>query len=356
MKNVRMTESHLTKENLEFTNYDVNEIFSQLINVYYAEKTAKDEINNRKIIIVFDNLDRVDDQTVLKVVAIIQTILEGCKGNIVICRNIYFLIPIDEERIKSVFNSLANKSGTQNFTSHGADFVQKLFSYSIRIPDIKQSEWICFFNNKFHEVFGDSVGLTDLSKILTIFQVGVEKSSKRITPREIIHYLNDLALNKMYWGDAIGLPYQALYVALVNYEADKLDGLDSAEYISFNPNSFPSPVLVHYAIRTLNFEIKRVQEDLLRQKYKVQDVGQVYEIIHKNRLIRFLQDGESDKAGEILSKIPKDRVFPFYSNCLTALDMGMRNNLNILGNCYYVLSELDGLKESFKNSNMLISF
>lgn len=75
LKKVDITESHTTKEDLEFSNYDYENYLKYILN--------KASLNKEEpFIIVFDNLDRVDDATVLNTLSLIQLtneILE--KGN-----------------------------------------------------------------------------------------------------------------------------------------------------------------------------------------------------------------------------------------------------------------------------------
>ncbi len=69
LKKAKATEYHTTKEDLEFTNYDYEKYLC-----YILQKAKENNKlnNNDPFVIVFDNLDRVEDETVLNTLSLIQ--------------------------------------------------------------------------------------------------------------------------------------------------------------------------------------------------------------------------------------------------------------------------------------------
>ncbi|BCD60390.1 MULTISPECIES: P-loop NTPase fold protein [unclassified Nitratiruptor] len=191
LKKADITESHTTKEDLEFTNYDYENYLK-----YILEKAQIEE--KKPFIIVFDNLDRVDNDTVLNTLSLIQLtneILEKSKF-----KKIYFIIPIDMERLEKTVKTIITGNNDDEEKKFAKDFLVKIFPYKVNVPDIKHSNWRKFFVNKIKEAFGSIIKEEDVFFIRRVFEKSISKSQeKNLTPREIKNFINSLVENYLYW-------------------------------------------------------------------------------------------------------------------------------------------------------------
>lgn len=225
LRKANITESHTTKEDLEFTNYDYEKYLSDIIKIA-KEKNKFD--TNSPFIIVFDNIDRVEDETVLNTLSLIQLTNEAIskfKFN-----NIYFLIPIDKERLEKTVKTIIAKSDSDDGEREkfARDFLEKIFPYKIIIPNISHTNWRKFFAELIKEAFSSSnISENDILFIRRLFEQAIIESNTNLTPREIKNFINSFVENYIYWQNfekAPDLKLQALFVILNNYLSEELKG------------------------------------------------------------------------------------------------------------------------------------
>lgn len=338
-----VNESNLALENYEFTNYDFSRALQEIVRRYVAKK-PKD-----RILIVFDNLDRVDDQTVLRVISMIQSIQDGCPGSDSFHKSVFFLVPIDEKRLRLIFGGMVDKQSAQGSGSSemarpcvtnqnvifSSDYIEKLFPYIVRIPDMKQAEWRAYFRDRIEEALGailpidgsERTGVIDV--VSEIFYEAVLRNRKVLSPREIIHFINELAINVLYWREEITIVNQAIYVILTKYFPEAIesgtfdqDPLRAAgEWMSLGGYSA---------------DMDSLRASLLQQKYKV-SAKDVYELIYRDRLVIALKTGDAVGVAEILKDVPEDKHLSLFRSGY----FGVGNTFAGITNSAYVLYELD---------------
>jgi hypothetical protein len=69
LKRIDLEENKIKTEEIDFTNFDYQELFKLIVKKYF-------ENEDKKLIIVLDNLDRVDDTIVLNSISLIQATIE----------------------------------------------------------------------------------------------------------------------------------------------------------------------------------------------------------------------------------------------------------------------------------------
>ncbi len=272
LKKVDIIESHTTKEDLEFTNYDYENYLTYILD--------KANLNEKEpFIIVFDNLDRVDDETVLNTLSLIQLTNETLeKSNF---KNVYFIIPIDKERLEKTIKTIiaGNSNNEPEKEKFAKDFLEKIFPYKINIPNIIHSEWRKFFSNRIRESFGSHINEDDISFIRRVFEKSISNSKeKNLTPREIKNFINSLVENYLYWENLENKPdikLQSIYVALHNYFSDEfkkcIENFDNLKSCIEDSNSkcIFKDIL---KIAKEEFSEEEIKEALLKQYFKVEEI------------------------------------------------------------------------------------
>lgn len=124
-----------------------------------------------KFLIVFDNIDRCQPELTLKILTGLKTFLEH--------KNCFYIIPCDDLRIKEHLNS--TEVSSEN------DFLDKIFSAYLRIPNIENDDRILMINQclqkadfRFSKQIENKIG-----QMLIIAYKGE-------TPRQIKRFINDL--------------------------------------------------------------------------------------------------------------------------------------------------------------------
>lgn len=140
--------------------------------------------DREKIVIAFDNLDRVNGDSALKVIATIKTFLNYRKnGN----KKIYFLIPCDVAAIKGHIAASLRANEQSDEEMYLEEFLRKFFNTSIWIPDFYTAELENFATKKLVETNVPAFHDDYLSWLITTVYYQ--------NPRQIIQFINSLLSN-----------------------------------------------------------------------------------------------------------------------------------------------------------------
>ena len=164
-------------------------------------KKWMDEVNddllpqNKTLVIVFDNMDRLPSDKVENLWSSIHSFFSDKTYS-----NIKVIIPFDRLHVQKAFESQDTEDG-----SYGNDFINKTFDVVFRVAPPIMSGWQQYMKDKWKEAFN---GEEPHISVLQIY----DALSKNHTPRKIIAFINDVAAIKMTMQDAIPDKYIALFV------------------------------------------------------------------------------------------------------------------------------------------------
>ncbi|CEN36627.1 P-loop NTPase fold protein [Capnocytophaga cynodegmi] len=146
----------------------------------------------KPIVIVFDNFDRLPKKHILSIWSSIHIFFAEKSYS-----KIKVIIPFDREHIQNAFKdlngeesrSVENKGKNKNF---GEDYVNKTFDIVFRVTKPIMSDWKKFFEEQWKKAFIKY----DEAEMKLVVQV-YEFLNRRITPREIISFINELLTIKL---------------------------------------------------------------------------------------------------------------------------------------------------------------
>ncbi len=171
---------------------------------------------NKKIVIVFDNFDRLPKKHILNIWSSIHIFFAEKEYS-----NIKVIIPFDREHVQNAFKEL---NGTDN--KFGDDYVNKTFDIVFRITLPIMSNWKKFFSEQWKKAFINY----DEDELRLVIQV-YEFLNRRITPREIISFINEILTIKLL-DDDFKERYIAIFVLLKDkILADPLKAIINLEYL-----------------------------------------------------------------------------------------------------------------------------
>lgn len=168
-------------------------------------KSWMDDISNfieakkiNKLIVVFDNMDRLPADKVKELWSSIHTFFSenGYK-------NIWVIIPFDKIHLANAFGEKPNGEQPE-LTCH---FINKTFPVIYRVAPPIVTDWKKTFNEFFEEAFGEKEN-EEKQTILRIFGI----SKEHITPRIIIAFINEIVSLKRTWIDEIPLLFISVFV------------------------------------------------------------------------------------------------------------------------------------------------
>jgi hypothetical protein len=141
-------------------------------------------LKHPRIVIVFDNLDRVTHDKVAEVLSTIKTFLEPADIENK-KKEVVFLVPCDARSIK---HHLANVYGSSDqFTFDSDEFLRKFFNTLIWIPD--------FIPVELESLAKDSLYDTKVSVLDNDYVAWIIAKAFRNNPRQIIQFVNILLAN-----------------------------------------------------------------------------------------------------------------------------------------------------------------
>ena len=151
-------------------------------------------IDKQRLIIVFDNMDRLPAEKVKQLWSSIYAFFAGEDYD-----NIWVIIPYDEKHLCNVYK---DERSSDDITDK---FIRKTFPIVFRVAPPIISDYEQLFKSYYNLAFCDN---HDESKINQIYRILTPIPN----PRDVIYFLNQLVLVYQQWGDRFKLANMALYV------------------------------------------------------------------------------------------------------------------------------------------------
>lgn len=221
--------------------------------------------HKQKLVLVFDNMDRLASEKVKQLWSSIYAFFAAETFE-----NIWVVIPYDEKHLISTFSE-----GDQN---NGDNFIKKTFSMVYRVSPPIISDYELLFNSYFEEAFGKD---KDENRISQIFRV----LSPNPNPRDVIYLLNQMVSLVRIWDDSIPLADIALYVCRKVNHHRKNKTLD--EYLLSND--------VFEDVEALFVHHEKTKVNIAKLAYGLNDDELAQQIPMRNYLRSFFEkDGKQD--------------------------------------------------------------
>lgn len=155
------------------------------------------------IVIVFDNFDRLPKKHILSIWSSIHIFFAENGYS-----KIKVIIPFDREHIQNAFKDLNNGENK----SFGEDYVNKTFDIVFRVTKPIMSDWKKFFEEQWKKAFTECDEI-EMSLVIQVY----EFLNRRITPREIISFINEVLTIKL-----LDEKYKERYIGIFILQKDKI--------------------------------------------------------------------------------------------------------------------------------------
>lgn len=206
------------------------------------------DLKDKKIVVVFDNFDRLPKQKILGLWSSIHIFFAEHKYE-----NIKVIIPFDRDHIKNAFGDLNHSTKAkinntektdrkEEFGDYAEDYINKTFDIVYRVAPPIMTNWKSFFEIKWTECFGTEYDNDEFRRTTQVYEI----LNKKITPREIIVLINEIATLKQIHDNKIPAQYLALFVInkdviLKNpvLEISKPSFINGLEFIYSNDSNLP---------------------------------------------------------------------------------------------------------------------
>lgn len=232
-----------------------------------------DSNHKQKLILVFDNMDRLAPEKVKQLWSSIYAFFAGEAFE-----NIWVIIPYDEKHLVAAFSEGGNEK-------NGDNFIKKTFSMVYRVSPPVISDYELLFHSYFVEAFGKH---EDENKINQVFRV----LNPNPNPRDVIYFLNQMVSLVRMWNNKIPLADIALYVCRkVNHHRKdrKLD-----EYLLSND--------VFKDVEALFVHQEKTMVNLTKIAYGLTDDEMAKQIPMRNYLRAYFEDDGNQNINEFAEK------------------------------------------------------
>ncbi len=251
--------THSTHRGIEPTSIEFAAYYSEIMEFSLADK------DNRRLVIVLDNLDRVGGDAALKAWATMRTFLRPGHAPLRSHREkVWLIVPYDPGAIRQLWarpkDAEEAGGGTRGNDNMGAGlartFMEKTFQIKYRVAPPLASRWEVFFKHHL-QIALEGASDNDLRAVYHVFRIQALPAYKRETPtpREMKIFINRVVALAQQHLSEVGLPEIALYAALELNGKDLLDGLaanplGSKEKLSdyLTPKWKESLAAIHYGV------------------------------------------------------------------------------------------------------------
>lgn len=276
-------------------------------------KDINKDLKDNKLIVVFDNMDRLPKEKVQELWASIHAFFSEEKYE-----NIFVIVPFDREHIKSAFKSEDFYMKQESYTGEvlkeetkvcfGNDFINKTFDAVYRVSPPVMSDWKLYFVECWKNAFGYIVE-NEVTQIYDIL-------SKKITPREIIAFINEFVSIKQLLAESIPDKYIALFIK-------------GKDVISMNPEE---EILFPSYLGALDFMYKNDPElpKYISALFYQLPTEKALDIIYTENIKKALDNGEIELIEKMQDK--PQLMFPILENAITKVS-NISNTVKVLNEC-----------------------
>ena len=148
------------------------------------------DLSDRQLIIVFDNMDRLPHSKVHELWSSIHTFFAAESFP-----RVFVVVPFDSQRLAQALGCKDPK-----------EVLSKTFSVVFRVAPPVLTDWHEFFRSKFREALGD-----DTSDVVAAVMRIFDRLSPAITPRIVIAFINELVSLEFTADEEVELPYMAVF-------------------------------------------------------------------------------------------------------------------------------------------------
>ncbi|WP_084530704.1 KAP family P-loop NTPase fold protein [Burkholderia sp. WSM2232] len=191
-----------TREEPDPTSVEFQEAFGQLM-----EAVLSDE--SRRLLVVVDNLDRINESETQAVWALLRSFLDNPDfTERQWFRRLWVIVPVaDKKRVLA--SSVSNLMNRPVDNDSHLSFFEKVFQLQFSVPPPMLHSWKNYLNSKLVKTFGEDL-TGDYDEILRLYEE--LRPQGTLTPRGIISFVNELVILKLEWADDVSLSCLAAYL------------------------------------------------------------------------------------------------------------------------------------------------
>ncbi|MBN1537914.1 MAG: hypothetical protein JW908_14340 [Anaerolineales bacterium] len=291
-KNIITDEQTQSIENPDPTSIEFEQIFCELMNDALMNQ------NDRKLIFILDNLDRINSEDARAILSTLQTFLQYDVNRFgKWYEQIWVIIPYDRKSLSEIWEKDINQGDRKGESSDVTSkqsvanaFLDKRFQIRFNVPPLLISDWHSYLNEKLINAMPKH-SQEDFYLTYRVYdEYRTKKNQPPPTPRNIILFVNQLGVLHRQWQHIFPFEHMAYYVLLIQDDIDVIIELK-------NGNLFK-----RISVDFLG-NIEEIRENFAAMSYGV-DIPKARQILIRDDLQIALGMGDISKIDELF-KYPK---------------------------------------------------
>lgn len=203
------------------TSIEFENIFTEIM------REALPREGDRKLLIVLDNLDRVDSAYALKIWSTLQTYLQERNASKEIWfRKVWVLVPYDPVSIRKLWDRASNTNSSTIETQKNPgsytrimptnSFLDKTFQIKFQVPTPVLSDWKHYLYNLLEKALPQH-NEVDRHSIYRVYDEYLREGTKLPCPRDLKLYVNQIGAIHRQWLHEFPIDHVAYYVLHCQY-------------------------------------------------------------------------------------------------------------------------------------------
>ncbi len=227
-------------------------------------------VDNRRIVLVLDNLDRVDASDALSILATLQTFLQDSHSRTrEWFKRLWVLIPYAPKGIERLWQLKTGEGQLETgkeIGERGSDenaparrFIEKRFQVRFRVPPLVLSDWHKYLDNLLVEAFPDH-DTAQFHPTCRVYDI-LRRDKEPPTPRDLKLFVNQIGTIHRQWDDTFPLQQIAYYVLLRQEDRDVVKELREGRLPGENVvNILGEGVIDNLAAMAFNTDVRTARQ------------------------------------------------------------------------------------------------
>lgn len=278
-----------TVESPNPTSIEFEDYFTKLMR---EALSASDE---RRCLLVLDNLDRVDPESALAIWSTLQTFLQDrSHRNEAWFRRLWVVVPFDPGGLRKLWDKRSSNEDTTtlagvNDSAASDSFLDKSFQVRFHVPPPVLSDWKAYVYRLVEEALPKH-GQDDRHWIYRVFDHCRTRTGEPPTPRELKLYVNQIGAIHRQWEHAFPIEHVAYYVLYRRASKSIIERLRDSD------SPFPSE-------QDAAFLGESLRRNLAGLAFNV-EASKGIELLLAEPIYQSLADGDSEKLKELEESNP----------------------------------------------------
>jgi len=247
-------------------------------------------LNNkeRKIVIVLDNLDRVDANDALSLLSTLQTFLQDSNSKSPWLSRLWIIIPYDRVGLEMLWKTGQNQGQLATNSSVSTDiatsFIDKRFQIRFEVPPIVLSNWSAYLKRLLKNALPNHPE-DEFHAVYRAYMMNRSNEDHSPTPRELKLFVNQIGAIHRQWQDEFPLFHIGYYILQKRKGENIIKNLLTGKYKQPQIEAFFGSGLID-SLTALSFNV---------------EVAQARQLLLKEPIEIVLREGDAKRFSELMN-------------------------------------------------------